>query len=826
MRAAQAQVAQAAQASPAMMQPTVQQPLPQEGMISSTTVNPAMMDMNPNMLHHGTDFRTPDASSPRISMSLDDKIKMSNSPQPMSGVMGDMLPVSNHLDEYMMGTGDIFGNEALAAEFSQWLDFPANPAMDMYSGTVQQMGQPEMAVPSFTGPVFGVDSMYQERGDLSSSNPSPLASISHESAHSPTTNMTSGIPTPKDEISEYDVVIAAEAAWPLARCNPPIFSSTCPRTARVHLESLENKSHCEGTSLSPWGNLEMYLSQIHWDPADLASVVPMTPQTRDKMLAIAQTFLHKALDIHRGGIRNPGKTSFMAFLVLPPSSTLQFFLQSYVRSLTSFYSLVSTGCIDPNELLQNNNQASTLLVLLMIAQGASAVPTLDARTLSSGLIETCRISLFDIIEKNVEMSADPTALRSALLFTLLGAWSGDKWLMDIAMGQRGMYLSMLKHAGMLTAQPSMMQDCLTCSPNTIDQWRMWMARETRNRLVYNWVMVDQELSLFHDTAPILSINELCAPLPCPERLWTLRNADQWKSELNSMYNNMDGVSPQFPGYPLLTPSLYDLFQNFLHESDAQVALSAHQLRLLLHPLQNMLCSLKQVFTCLPPKPLHQRSASTSSLTQNSTMERIGEVKLLLSRWYDISMKYWQANPDCSTTKTNLVLYHLISLNAITNFPEIERLARKEDLYNAQWELPVRYKSCIYSRDESVLHSGQVLALIRSMPADKRPTWWAAAIYRAIMTLWVESLSRQDTTSAFDRTDPITIPANKAMQNSGNPWETRLDETVILKGPAEVISYALDRIDDGVICRLGDGIKRKLTTLNNNWSPHAVYLSPA
>jgi hypothetical protein len=88
-----------------------------------------------------------------------------------------------------------------------------------------------------------------------------------------------------------------------------------------------------------------------------------------------------------------------------------------------------------------NNQASTLLVLLMIAQGATATPTAEARCLTAGLIETCRISLFDIIERDVELSADPVVLRCALLFTILGAWSGDKWHSDIVMGQRCMYLS-------------------------------------------------------------------------------------------------------------------------------------------------------------------------------------------------------------------------------------------------------------------------------------------------------------------------------------------------------------------------------------------------
>jgi hypothetical protein len=165
------------------------------------------------------------------------------------------------------------------------------------------------------------------------------------------------------------------------------------------------------------------------------------------MLAITQSFLHKALDIHRGGINGYPKAGYASpgdfnFIVLPPSNILEYFLRSYVRSLSDYYSLVVGGCVDPNELLHNNqNQASTLLVLLMIAQGAAAVPTAEARYLSAGLTETCRISLFDIIEKDVELSADPTALRCALLFTMLGLWSGDKWMMDISFGQRGMYLS-------------------------------------------------------------------------------------------------------------------------------------------------------------------------------------------------------------------------------------------------------------------------------------------------------------------------------------------------------------------------------------------------
>ena len=78
----------------------------------------------------------------------------------------------------------------------------------------------------------------------------------------------------------------------------------------------------------------------------------------------------------------------------------------------------------------------------MIAQGANSIPRTDGRFLAGGLTETCRISLFDMIEKNVELSADPIVLKTAFLLTMLCSWGGDAWHIKMAMGgQRGMYLA-------------------------------------------------------------------------------------------------------------------------------------------------------------------------------------------------------------------------------------------------------------------------------------------------------------------------------------------------------------------------------------------------
>lgn len=414
----------------------------------ATTVNPAFMDIDQSVVKQDPPIKT--SMSPENScnaMTIDPRIQQHESPAKKNSPANSQMssddfpsphPRVEGLDDFLHLGNDFIPQEPNYQDMLVWSEYPLD--LDMYTNNMP-LTQADVPMPTFnelSDISSNSEHMSSSRGSIHTRSTSIMSTGDFESAIK-SVDMTLNTPT-DTMIPEFEVVIAAEAAWPLARCNPPIYSNTCPRTAIVHLECLEQKSRQEGT----WSALEQYLKQVDWDATDMASVIPMTSRTRDNMLAITQTFLHKALEIHRGGVNSPVKSytcsRLMSFLVLPPSKILEYFLRSYVRNLSFFYSLVSAGCVDPNEMLQNN-QAAALLVLLMIAQGASAVPTAEARALSAGLIETCRISLFDIIEKDIEMCADPTALRCALLFTLLGAWSGDKWLMDIAMGQRGMYLS-------------------------------------------------------------------------------------------------------------------------------------------------------------------------------------------------------------------------------------------------------------------------------------------------------------------------------------------------------------------------------------------------
>ncbi|ETS82102.1 hypothetical protein PFICI_07104 [Pestalotiopsis fici W106-1] len=710
----------------------------------------------------------------------------------------------------------------------------ADPTTD-FSQMSQSMLQHDASMSSmeFAGSPSGVSPF----GDLSTSNSEPSSS-SWGSSHTRATSICSAHCL-YDQSGEFDVtsnsakqglpistdsdVILTEAAWPMARCTPPIYSGACPRTALGHLQRLEQKSSYQGARPFAWHTLERELSSLNWDNADLASVVPMNSQTRDSLMSISQRFHARALDIHREN--DPGRDKSplgsncgpMSFLNLPSSKVLEFFMKSYVRSLTSFYSLVSEGRIDPNQM-HRNDPASIILMLLMIAQGASAVDSEDARILSMGLIETCRISLLDIIDKNVEMSADPTALRAALLFAHLGAWSGDKWLMDIAMGQRGMYISMLKHAGMLTAQPPICP-VLDGDQGQKNSWRLWLQVETKNRLVYDWVMVDQELSLFHDTDPQLDVSELRASLPCSEKLWKSSTVEQWADAVQCY------LSKGNP-HPLTPPSLYHLYREFLEQKlvDGRVGLTAHQLRLLLHPIQKMLCQQRQTLTCfsdmfVPDQPGHV------SFSKAYVMRQVEVVRSLLSRWHDLAMRCLNMNPDCTIMRTNMVLYHLISLNAVTNFPEIESFARQERYDGSYWGS--RHQRCIYNRQQAVHDCGQVFSILRNLPTDRLPTWWSAAIYRATMILWADSALQSQSQAHASLSPPEATEGQYAMNAPQDfnhtldynviPYVTRSDGTPFhLDRHSEVLDYAICAIDQGASSRLGEGIKRKLIALGNNW----------
>lgn len=275
---------------------------------------------------------------------------------------------------------------------------------------------------------------------------------------SPSSSSVSGLQEP-------DAVLASHAAWPYFQCHRvEKHSSFTPKTASIYLEGLAQTLRNQATWQAWTSQLNERLLAIATERK--ISTEPIVGWSREKLLAITQGFLHKALDIHRVGQINRDdspaspESSHEAFLMLPPPEVMQYFLRSYVVRYEPYYSSIPGGRLDPNSLMHSSNsKAASLLILLMVASGASATATPEARYITSGLTEACRVSLFDTVEKDVAQAREVLVLRSALLLICLAAWSGDKWHMDMAMGQKGLYLavSLLSH---LVLQITYLTRCL------------------------------------------------------------------------------------------------------------------------------------------------------------------------------------------------------------------------------------------------------------------------------------------------------------------------------------------------------------------------------
>lgn len=646
----------------------------------------------------------------------------------------------------------------------------------------------------------------------------------HSVQSMPSMQTLSSMPTNMSSVPDLGAVIAAQDGWNVFRCTPAIPSSSCPTTAKLNLERLEQtlKNHDGWTSWTPpWNDTDF--------AAEPLTVMQLHESTRDKLLAITQSFLHKALETHRGSGHSSihGQSPMSTgsnFVILPPARVLEYFLRSYANNFERYYQLTSRGTLDANELMHcYNDKASSLLILMMIAQGAMNIPSTEARWLTGGLTEACRISLFDLVERNIAMASDPIVLHAALLFTEQAAWSGDKWQMDIAMGQRGMYSYMLRHSGLLDSAPHARNNGLDHQSSPDHVWADWIQQESRSRLTYSWAMVDQDLALFHDTAPLFSVTEFGAPMPDVDRLWHAKNATEWSSLFEQVHEFGSGFPSMGSGARPL--SLRDLFRYFLDDEvlSQGIEMTPLQMRLLLHPLQSMVCHNSQLIGCFSDNV--QTRSKNSGVTAASTRCRVEEVQCLLNRWYKLAEHYLKSQPFCPVMQANLVLFHLISLNAITNFPEIEKLARREAFDGTYQALVWIHKRCIADVNEATFHCGQVLRLVRGMAKTVRPPWWAGAVYRSALVLWCDSLINKDGPSAPSVQQaqqqfaidalPSDHPAILRFLNKseGVPCLSRRDgSTVPIDHGLTVLGHSIELIDEGASSRFSDGIRGKLDRL--------------
>ncbi len=255
------------------------------------------------------------------------------------------------------------------------------------------------------------------------------------------------------DTEESDARVASQEAWPFFSCNrAPKSDCFPPATAAIYVEGLLQVLTTHEWQIPRDAHhraAETALNELLQGEEIMDAIVSHPMETLN---AATQVILYKACTIHRteqglmesvsnilNGKDNQGK------IKLPPPDAIVRFVESYIAHHKPYYACAADLAHSNVPMLQSNVEATKLLMLFTIAQGAAFVSDPAARYLASGLIEACRLFLFESIEKDILLSRDPTVLHSALLFTTAAAWSGDNWHMDIAMGQRGMYIAVSSH---------------------------------------------------------------------------------------------------------------------------------------------------------------------------------------------------------------------------------------------------------------------------------------------------------------------------------------------------------------------------------------------
>lgn len=260
-----------------------------------------------------------------------------------------------------------------------------------------------------------------------------------------------------------------------------------------------------------------------------------------------------------------------------------------------------------------------------------------------------------------------------------------------------------------------------------------------------------------------------------------------------------------------------LFERFINGSlsDSDSTLSLLELRIILHPLQALIYHLNKTFT-----PFFQSDRQRQLQRFYAQLE---DVQLLLRQWYDLAQRSFgnEIPPTC------LIIYHLISLNAFTYFPDIEKLARGE--YSIGEFRASLWAGKRYSEDAAQIwsHSAQVIRVYEALPSCSRPHWWHASIYRVALCMWATGVASEKGKRRFGlehiAVDTLRLgdPSSarfKRHQNGVTVLSNSDGSAMCLDDPLDIVRHCIGLIEvDTSGSRLAGGIKARLELLISRFS---------
>jgi hypothetical protein len=608
----------------------------------------------------------------------------------------------------------------------------------------------------------------------------------------------------------YSAPVSTQQHWAVFRCCRPPETLACPRTTASHLIMLKRtpQDHAGWNRwIPPWSI-----------PGDDFLIIKVSESARDTLAVTTERLLQKELALNLPDPELPQSSNATnlsdALLLLPPTRVLEFLLRSHALCFTGYYFFAWNINLGLDETLSSLSSSITNLpTLLMIAQGASSIASREAHVLASGLLEISRATIFDLLQKDALFANDPGLSHTVLLFISQAAWSGDKWQMHSAIAMRSLFSNVLQAEPSSNPHHKYDMGLGHEDHQALNRWSDWTYHERNSRLTYTWFLIDQEMALFHDRPLSSCIADMTSPLPDTDFIWNAINARAFMAAFSKEHGFSTGNNAR----PI---SLRGLFGNFLNEDpNIRAQITPLRLRLLLLPLQAQVYQYCQLLSCYPgTSPVN----GCQAMTLTSTRNRLNQTMMLCRDWQQLAEAYIQEHDTCPMMQTGFIMFHLISLNSVTDFREVEDLARSEFLYKDYAWLYWRHSKCIYASEEAIYHCGQVLRLMRTLPTDIRAPWWAAAIYRVALILWADSLMRRDpdirtAPFAIDQlmpNDPIIL--RYLNEHQGIPCLTMRDGTLSrINDPASVLQHFTEIFDSVFATQFSDGIRAKLEALESH-----------
>jgi len=395
----------------------------------------------------------------------------------------------------------------------------------------------------------------------------------------------------------------------------------------------------------------------------------------------------------------------LSSVLFPRMEVMDHFIDLYLEMFQPTFPLLHKPTVDYND---------AMLILAIATIGSRFTDNHTLRACEKPLLEvlTACLSLKDVHKEIV-------SLHTRILQIVAMLFSGDKDYFQIALVKHGNLVEVYRQQG---------TDNSYLQSHNLADWHRWMQVEGHRRSFYCVWLLDAMLPYHFEHDSHFSSNSAQIPLPCLERIWDAKSAEEWE-DLSTV------IEHRTP------PSLDIAVQTLFTQKELDFHIGEFARVLILHGTHQEIASIGKYFS----RPL---------ANWNPTRGKENKVSIDKDIWLPANptfSKYRNATCDCldvlhgasisssieatASLENPTVLQiqlHVARLVVLTPYAQIKALLMN-DTPNAwrevwRWRYEDRYKARL-----ALVHAGIVFRWIKRH--STKSFYEPNAIFLAVLTLW-------------------------------------------------------------------------------------------